>query len=51
MSVQNGSVTLDDQHRFQGTVQTSAERPDVALRLESPRGGVHYYVRRAAGAR
>jgi hypothetical protein len=51
VSVQNGTLALDAQHRFSGTVATSAARPDLALRLESPRGGVHYYVRRAAGAR
>jgi hypothetical protein len=47
VSLPGGSLEVDAQSRFQGTVQTSAERPDVVLRIESPRSGVHYFVRRA----
>ena len=50
VSLPGGSLEVDAQSRFQGVVQTSAERPDVVLRIESPRSGVHYFVRRASGS-
>ena len=50
VSLQNGAIELDRQYRFSGKVVTTPARPDIALRIESPRGGVHYYVRRAASA-
>jgi hypothetical protein len=50
VSLPGGSLEVDAQSRFSGVIQTSAERPDVVLRIESPRSGVHYYVRRARGS-
>lgn len=47
VSVQGGTVELDQQARFTGTAVTSAARPDLALRIEKPGAGVHYYIRRA----
>jgi hypothetical protein len=48
VSLPGATIELDDQFRFSGTAVTTPAQPDVALRIESPRGGVHYYVRRAA---
>jgi hypothetical protein len=50
VSLPGGKLELDAQSRFSGTIQTSSEHPDVVLRIESPRSGVHYYVRRARGS-
>jgi len=50
VTLPGGNLQLDKQSRFSGSVSTSAEQPDVVLRIESPRGGVHYFVRHAAGA-
>jgi hypothetical protein len=50
VSLPGGAIELDNQFRFAGSAVTTHARPDVALRIESPRGGVHYYVRRAAAA-
>jgi hypothetical protein len=47
LSVAGGQVELDQQARFTGSAVTSANRPDLALRIEKPGAGVHYYVRRA----
>jgi hypothetical protein len=51
VSVQGGSVEKVGGDRFQGSVVTSAERPDIAVRLVHRRLGTHYYLRRASGSR
>lgn len=51
LSVQGGTIEQAGGDRFQGRVQTSAEEPDIAVRLSHPRLGTHYYLRRAAGSR
>jgi hypothetical protein len=50
VSLLGGKLEVDAQSRFSGAIQTSADRPDVVLRIESPRSGVHYYVRKARGS-
>lgn len=50
VSIEGGTVNVDGSQRFVGEVTTSADRPDVAVRLAHPRLGVHYYLRRAAGS-
>lgn len=49
VTLPGGTLALDAQSRFTGSITTSAEHPDVVLKIESPRSGVHYYVRRANG--
>jgi hypothetical protein len=51
VSVEGGTVAVDGADRFSGQVTTSAERPDIAVRLKHPRLGTHYYLRRAAGSK
>jgi hypothetical protein len=51
VSAEGGTIEMDEAHRFSGEVATSAERPDVALRLTHPRLGVHYYLRRSSRPR
>jgi hypothetical protein len=51
LSVEGGTIEKVGADRFRGEVQTSAERPDIAVRLAHPRLGTHYYLRRAAGSR
>jgi hypothetical protein len=51
VTLPTGTLALDRQFRFVGTATTSEAQPDIALRFSSPRGGVHYYVRRASGGR
>jgi hypothetical protein len=49
VALEGGSIAMSGGDRFSGQVQTSAERPDVAVRLSHPRLGTHYYLRRASG--
>lgn len=51
-SVHVGGVALpiDQQRRFQGSVQVPAGERGIAIRLSHPRRGVQYYVRRPRGA-
>ena len=48
VSMEGGTIRVDRQNRFRGEVTTSVDHPHVVLRLSHPKGGVHYYVRRAA---
>jgi hypothetical protein len=45
VSLPGGELQLDAQSRFAGSITTSSEHPDVVLKIESPRSGVHYYIR------
>jgi hypothetical protein len=51
VSVEGGTIAMDDADRFSGQVSTSPEHPDIAVRLTHPRLGTHYYLRRAAGSK
>lgn len=51
VSVRDGTIEKIGADRFQGRVVTSAEHPDVAVRLVHRRLGTHYYLRRASGSR
>lgn len=51
VSVEGGTIAMDDADRFSGQVATSPEHPDIAVRLTHPRLGTHYYLRRAAGSK
>jgi hypothetical protein len=51
VGVRSGTMEKDGDHRFEGKVVTSAQYPDVAVRLSHPRRGTHYYLRRARGSR
>jgi hypothetical protein len=48
VSIPGGTLKQDANDRFSGEVATSAEYPDIAVRLAHPRLGTHYYLRRAA---
>jgi len=50
VALEGGTIAMSSGDRFSGQVQTSAERPDVAVRLSHPRLGTHYYLRRASGS-
>ncbi len=50
VALEGGTIDMSSGDRFSGQVQTSAERPDVAVRLSHPRLGTHYYLRRASGS-
>jgi hypothetical protein len=50
VALDGGSIVMSGGDRFSGQVQTSTERPDVAVRLSHPRLGTHYYLRRASGS-
>jgi hypothetical protein len=49
VGLDGGSIVMSGGDRFSGQVQTSAERPDIVVRLSHPRFGTHYYLRRASG--
>ena len=49
VSLEGGTIAMSDGGSFSGQVQTSTERPDIAVRLSHPRLGTHYYLRRASG--
>ncbi|MDB4985097.1 MAG: hypothetical protein JWN04_275, partial [Myxococcaceae bacterium] len=49
VSLEGGTIAMSGGDRFSGQVQTSTERPDIAVRLSHPRLGTHYYLRRASG--
>ncbi|HET6332230.1 MAG TPA: hypothetical protein VFG30_03420 [Polyangiales bacterium] len=51
VSVRDGTIEKVGADRFQGSVVTSAARPDIAVRLVHRRLGTHYYLRRASGSR
>jgi hypothetical protein len=51
VSVRGGTIEKVGADRFQGSVVTTAERPDIAVRLAHRRLGTHYYLRRASGSR
>jgi len=51
VSARSGTIEKVGADRFQGSVVTSAERPDIAVRLVHRRLGTHYYLRRASGSR
>ena len=48
VSADNGTIRMDQEHRYSGQVSTGPEHPDIALRLSHPRLGTHYYLRRSA---
>ena len=48
VSVEGGKIVVDADERFSGVVLTHPGRPDIAVRLQHPRLGTHYYLRRAA---
>jgi hypothetical protein len=48
VSVEGGTIVVDADERFSGEVLTDPGRPDIAVRLQHPRLGTHYYLRRAA---
>jgi hypothetical protein len=48
VSVDGGNIDKADDGRFRGSVVTSADQPDFAVRLSHPHLGTHYYVRRAS---
>jgi hypothetical protein len=50
VALEGGTIEMSSGDRFSGHVQTSAERPDIAVRLSHPRLGTHYYLRRASGS-
>ncbi|HEX5659619.1 MAG TPA: FecR domain-containing protein [Polyangiales bacterium] len=50
VALEGGTIDMSSGDRFSGHVQTSAERPDIAVRLSHPRLGTHYYLRRASGS-
>ncbi|MET0285077.1 MAG: hypothetical protein ABW352_11420 [Polyangiales bacterium] len=50
VALEGGTIEMSGGDRFSGHVQTSAERPDIAVRLSHPRLGTHYYLRRASGS-
>jgi hypothetical protein len=50
VSLEGGTIEMSGGDRFSGQIQTSAEHPDVAVRLSHPRLGTHYYLRRASGS-
>lgn len=50
VALDGGSIVMSGGDRFSGQVQTSTERPDIAVRLSHPRLGTHYYLRRASGS-
>jgi hypothetical protein len=47
VSVEGGTIVVDAGERFSGEVLTYPGRPDIAVRLQHPRLGTHYYLRRA----
>jgi hypothetical protein len=49
VSLEGGTIAMSGGGNFSGTVATSPERPDIAVRLSHPRLGTHYYLRRASG--
>ncbi len=49
ISLNGGTISVDDQHRFTGEVAYTNRFRAIALRLVHKRRGVHYYLRRAAG--
>jgi hypothetical protein len=50
VSVDGGMIDKIGEDRFHGSVVTSEQHPDIAVRLAHPRLGTHYYLRRAAGS-
>lgn len=46
VSLPNGTISMDEQHRFFGEVIYTKKQRAIALRLVHPRRGVHYYLRR-----
>jgi FecR protein len=50
VALEGGTIEMSSGDRFSGQVQTSTERPDIAVRLSHPRLGTHYYLRRASGS-
>jgi hypothetical protein len=48
VTLEGGTIAMLRGDRFTGQVQTSKERPDIAVRLSHPRLGTHYYLRRAS---
>jgi hypothetical protein len=51
VGLEGGTIAMDNADRFSGTITTSAEHPDIAVRLSHPTLGTHYYLRRAAGSK
>ncbi|HEY6881258.1 MAG TPA: hypothetical protein VI299_24700, partial [Polyangiales bacterium] len=50
VALEGGTIEMSSGDRFSGRVQSSSERPDIAVRLSHPRLGTHYYLRRASGS-
>jgi ferric-dicitrate binding protein FerR (iron transport regulator) len=51
VGLEGGTIDMDNADRFSGRITTSAEHPDIAVRLTHPTLGTHYYLRRAAGSK
>jgi len=47
VSVDGRELALDAQHRFRSEVPVSEGDPAIAVRVQHPRHGIRYYVRRA----
>jgi len=50
VTIAGASLPVDDGGRFQAAASPQPGDDAVAVRLEHPRTGIHYYVRRAPGA-
>jgi ferric-dicitrate binding protein FerR (iron transport regulator) len=48
VSVDGGTIENTEDGRFHGSIVTSENQPDFAVRIAHARLGTHYYVRRAA---
>lgn len=46
VSVDGAPLALDRHQRFEANVPVDASRDAIAIRIEHPRGGIHYYLRR-----
>jgi hypothetical protein len=50
VSLEGGTIAKLSDGRFEGTIPTTPDRPDIVVRLAHPRLGTHYYLRRAASS-
>jgi hypothetical protein len=48
VSVDGGNIEKVTDGRFHGSIVTSANQPDFAVKISHPQLGTHYYVRRAS---
>ena len=49
-SVGGAALDMDRYHRFEGEVEVPRDARSLIIRIAHPKRGVHYYVRRPAGA-